>query len=301
MLSVQNLTKRFGNLAAVSNASFEVPEGTTTLLLGPNGAGKTTIIKCIVGLLKYEGFISVDGMDASKDGPAVRSRIGYVPQQSAYYEDLSAEDQASFVAKLKGSTTEEVERKLKQVDLWQHRHLRIREFSSGMRQRLGIALALLKDPRFLIFDEPTSNVDLRGQLEFRVMLSELAKANKTILITTHLSGLDEYADRAIVMSNGRIVANGAPLDLLSGLGVSDVVYVRTKLEDGDKAVSVLQGMGVHTPTKRDEWIEFSVPPERKIEAIELLVSSGILVKDLIIEPTKIESEYIRLLNEGNRN
>ncbi len=283
---------------AVSNASFEIPKGATTLLLGPNGAGKSTIIKCIMGLLNYKGVINVDGLDATKDGQAVRSRVGYVPQQSAYYENLSVLSEARFVARLKGSNAGEVEERLKQVDLWKNRQLRVKELSSGMRQRLGIALAVLKEPSLLIFDEPTSNVDLRGQLEFQTLLRDFAKAGKTILITTHLSGLDENADNAVVMTNGRIVANGPPRDLLSKMGVSDVLYLKAKKEDEERAISLLRGLGVDTFNRKDEWIEFSVSPERKVEALGVLIRGGVQIRDLIIEPTKIESEYLRLL-EGD--
>src|SRR5712691_957647 len=119
MLEVSNLEKEYKNVRAVSGVSFVVERGSATLLLGPNGAGKTTIIRCIMGLLRFKGQIKVDGFDVLADGEKTRSRIGYVPQELSLYDSLSVEEEARFVARLKGAKEQEIPERLRQVNLWE--------------------------------------------------------------------------------------------------------------------------------------------------------------------------------------
>src|SRR2546425_67744 len=163
LLEVEHLTKNFGKFTALNEVSLQIRDGNTVLLLGPNGAGKTTLIRCVMGLLHFRGKITLDSLDARTDGIDLREKIGYVPQQSSYYENLRILDQGRYIAGLKKASFEELKKKLETVGLWNVRTRHVKSLSSGMKQRLGLALALLNDPPFLIFDEPTSNVDMTGQ------------------------------------------------------------------------------------------------------------------------------------------
>src|SRR5579872_5998645 len=199
ILEVTHLRKKFGKFAAVDDVSFSVAKGSRVLLLGPNGAGKSTIIKCVMGLLSFSGEIHADGVDAKRDSEEARKRIGYIPQQLAYYENLTVYDQTLFICKLKKAKIAKIQENLQKVDLWEHRKKKVKSLSQGMKQRLGIAIALLSEPPLLIFDEPTVNVDLKGQLDFQATAERLAGEGKTVLIVTHYPGFGDFANDAIVM------------------------------------------------------------------------------------------------------
>jgi len=166
-----------------------------------------------------------------------------------------------------------------------------------MRQKLGISLALIRDPPLLMFDEPINNVDLKGQLEFRETIQELSKQGKTVLVATHLSGLSEFVSTAIVLHKGKIVAQGTPAELLSKMNAADTLYLRVP---GGEAQKVLEMIGTslgHKVTRSEEWLVFSLPPGMKATVLREILEAGYNVKDLIIEPSTIESRYVKLLGE----
>ena len=307
MLTVTNLTKTFGKFKALDGVSFTVEDGEAALLIGPNGAGKTTMVKCALGLLRYKGNIVVAGKNVFNDGGKARAKIGYVPQQLAFGYDSSVEEQAYFIAKLKKAPKQEAVDALKEAHLWEIRRRKATSLSHGMRQKFAISMAMLTDPPMLIFDEPINNIDLRGQLEFRSRVIELKKRGKTLLIATHLSGLSEFMATAIVLAKGRIVAQGTPGDLLTKMNAADTLYVRVKEEDGPKVVQMVESRFEHRPDAEErtghrvrqnaDWLVFSLPPGMKADVLKQIQESGIEIKDLIIEPSTIESQYVKLLGE----
>jgi len=168
-----------------------------------------------------------------------------------------------------------------------------------MRQKLGIALALINDPPLLIFDEPINNVDLQGQLEFRKTVQELTKEGKTILISTHLSGVSELVGWAIVLHKGKVVAQGTPQELLAKMSAADTLYLRVSNAEAAKVLELVGSYG-STVSRNDEWIVFSLPPGTKGRLLEQIIGAGLTIKDLIIEPSTIESRYVRLLEQVAR-
>lgn len=298
LLKVEGLTKFYGDFSALKNVSFEVKQGSTTLLIGPNGAGKTTIIKCIMGLLNFRGKILLEEHDARRDGPAIRNMIGYVPQESAYYENLSVLGQSRLIGKLKNAVEEKIAEKLRMVNLWEVRGRPVRSLSSGMKQRLGIALALLTDPPFLIFDEPTSNIDLRGQLEFQALLQEFSGQGKTILITTHLTGLDRYAEKVVLLDSGRIIATGSPEQLLASLGATDTVFIKPESSELSRASEILKKNGAADVRLEGGWLLFSARSAEKSKLVATIIESGISIEDMVIQPRDVGSEYLKLMGAG---
>jgi len=294
LLSVSHLTKNFGKFTALNEVSFEVNDGDVLLLLGPNGAGKTTAIRCILGLLNFRGQIKLDSLDARGDGVLLREKIGYVPQQSSYYENIRILDQGRLMARFKKASFGELKSKLEMVGLWSVNNRQVKSLSSGMKQRLGIALALLNDPPLLIFDEPTSNVDLSGQLEFQGLLQRFSGEGKTMLITTHLTGLDRYVDEVVVLDSGKIVAKGSPQQLLARLGATDTVFIRLELAEIPEALSLLNQNGFGAVTTKEDWLLFSVSTAEKAKLLGILSAHSLVVKDIVIQPRDIESEYLRL-------
>ena len=297
MLAVEHLTKNYGKFTALDNVSFTVEEGSSVLLIGPNGAGKTTIIKSILGLLYYTGRITVDSTDMARHGATARAKVGYVPQQLTFGYNTAIDEQAHFMSALRGGSKEDGDEALKQASLWDIKKRKVNSLSHGMRQKMGLALALVKDPPLLIFDEPINNVDLEGQLEFRSTIEGLSKKGKTILVATHLSGLSEIVGKAIVLQRGKVIAQGTPQELLARMNAADTVYLRVDAEQIPKVMGLIEASIGQEARKSNEWIVFSVPPARKTELIIEINSAGYKIKDIIIEPSSIESQYVRLFKQ----
>ncbi|MGE0480580.1 MAG: nitrous oxide reductase family maturation protein NosD [Phycisphaerae bacterium] len=211
VVEIRDLTKRFGRQTAVDKLSLAVAPGEALALWGTNGAGKTTVIKCILGLHRYQGSIRVLGVDARRRGRDARRLLGYVSQELSFYDDWSVIETTRLFAALKrvpGGRASEV---LGQVRLGEHAHKRVCELSGGMKQRLALAVALLADPPVLLLDEPTSNLDAGGRRAFFDLLRSLKSARKTILFTTHRADeVTGLADRVITLERGRVVRADAP-------------------------------------------------------------------------------------------
>ncbi|MFI5421537.1 MAG: ABC transporter ATP-binding protein [Nitrososphaerales archaeon] len=297
ILEVSHLRKNFGKFYAVDDVTFSIAKGSRVLLLGPNGAGKSTIIKCVMGLLNFSGQIYADGVDAHKDSEEARKRIGYIPQQMAYYDNLSVYDQTLFICKLKKANTTKIEENLKKVNLWEHRKKKVRSLSQGMKQRLGIAIALLSEPPLLIFDEPTVNVDLKGQLDFQATAERLASEGKTVLDVTHYPGFGDFANDAIVMNKGKIVAHGTPAELMKEVRSRDAIYVKLDALANGGAIKLMEDAGAENVGMDGEWIVGYISPSNKVRVIGSLIKSNYVVQDLVIEPANIDSEYFKLFEQ----
>lgn len=267
------------------------------LVLGPNGAGKTTLIKCIMDMIRFDGKLTVVGIDVKRDSTQAKSHIGYVPQNYAFYEAISVHDHAILSTRLKRVGKAEAEEKLKAVDLWHVRKRKVRALSDGMKQRLAIALAMIADPPILILDEPTSNVDLRGQLEFQALLQELVREGKTLLTTTHLTGLGELATKAMILDHGKQIALGAPADLLTNLSLDDVLHTRVPTGQVKDVLAMMQGEGAKEAEAEGEWVTAALPSGVKLKVIKRLLEGSFDVQDLLVERSRIESEYIKIIRE----
>ena len=296
MLHVDAVTKVYGRKPALNGVSLDVPEGVHMLVLGPNGAGKTTLIKCIMGLIRYKGKIQVKGIDTRKDPKKARSLIGYVPQSYALYDSISVMEHSRLTARLKGVGTSEIEQILTTVGMLEFRNKKVRELSSGMRQRVGIALALIGNPPFLILDEPTSNVDMRGRFEFQKILDGLLHQGKTMLSTTHFAGLGEMATNVAIIDQGKVVAVGNPATLLSNLKSTSTLYLRLKTPDATRAIEILRASGATEIRDEENWTAVTLPTGNRMNAITSLIRAGVPLDDMIFDRVAIESEYLKFLN-----
>lgn len=208
-LVVRNLTRQFGVKRAVDGVSLTLTEGITGLL-GANGAGKTTLMRMLCGILKpTAGNIALDGVDVSSED--YRSVLGYLPQDFGYYPDFTGMDFLLYLAALKGLSHSHARRKaaelLELVSLQDVRKKKIRTYSGGMKQRLGIAQALLNDPRLLIVDEPTAGLDPKERVRFRNLIAGLGEGAIVLLSTHIVSDVEKIADRMLIMSESRIILN----------------------------------------------------------------------------------------------
>jgi ABC-type multidrug transport system ATPase subunit len=223
MLSIRDLAYLYPNgTRALGGVTLELPAGMFGLL-GPNGAGKSTLMRCIATLqTPQSGSIRFDGIDVLADPAALRRVLGYLPQDFGVYPRVSAFDMLDHLAVLKGYAArgerrDAVERLLRQVNLWEVRRKAIAGFSGGMRQRFGIAQALLGDPRLIIVDEPTAGLDPEERNRFLNLLAEIGQ-NVVVILSTHIvEDVAELCPRMAILAGGRIVADGAPADLTGAL------------------------------------------------------------------------------------
>ena len=218
MIVIRNLVKRFGTIVAVNHLNMDVYRGEIYALLGPNGAGKTTTVRMLMGLIKpSSGEIYVDGIDVVRKPHLVKKRVGYVPQFFSLYSDLTVVENLDFLGRIYGMTHEERRRRinelLKTVELTRHRDVLAGNLSGGLKRRLGLAAALIHDPKLLILDEPTAGVDPPLRRAFWRLFKDLKEAGKTILVTTHYMDEAEHADRIGLISAGKLRAVGTPREI----------------------------------------------------------------------------------------
>lgn len=210
-LCIDRLTKQYKNKIAVDRVSLQLTNGVYGLL-GANGAGKTTFMRMLCGILKpTSGTVTFDGMDVSSE--EYRAELGYLPQDFGYYPDFNGMDFLLYMASLKGLTKTEAKRKSKKllelVSLSDVAKKKIATYSGGMKQRLGIAQALLNDPKIIILDEPTAGLDPKERVRFRNLIKELGTESIVLLSTHIVSDIEHIADTVLMMKAGQIVFNGS--------------------------------------------------------------------------------------------
>ncbi len=283
MIQFSHLTKRFGKFTAVDDLSFAVQPQQAVALWGPNGAGKTTAIKCLLGLLRYDGQILVDGQNAHKQGKAVRRQLGYVPQELAFYNDLSALDTARFYARLKRVPVSRANEVLAEVGLAEHGDKPVGALSGGMKQRLALGLALLADPPVLVLDEPTSNLDAAGRDQFLHLLAGVRSAGKTVLFTSHrIEEIEALADQVLVMERGSMVATCPAGELAQQLGLRTQIKLRLPSELIEQALVVLQRGGFQA-ARNGHGVQVDVLPGAKAAPILALREAAIDVVDFEVQ------------------
>ncbi|MBI5285776.1 MAG: ABC transporter ATP-binding protein [Chloroflexi bacterium] len=215
MLHITNLGKQYRKLRVLTDVSFDVAPGSVIALLGANGAGKTTTLKCILGVMPFDGAVEVDGISVRKHGKDARRRIGYVPQSAVLNDGDTCREALEFLAELKGAPRSRVDEMLALVNLGEQRDVAVGHLSGGMRQRLALAGALLADPPLLLLDEPTASLDIESRMEFHRLILRLRDEGKTIILSTHFfDHLEELASRVLILDSGRLAFDGS-LDELS--------------------------------------------------------------------------------------
>jgi ABC-2 type transport system ATP-binding protein len=252
MIEVRNLTKKFGDFAAVDDVSFEVSAGEIFAFLGPNGAGKTTTIKILTTLLSpTSGTLAVDGLDPTQRQNEVRKRIGIVFQDPSLDQDLTARENMELHGVLyhvpRKLRRERIETLLKGFELWDRRDSFVKEFSGGMRRRLEIARGLLHTPRILFLDEPTLGLDPQSRNQLWTHVRELNKTEGvTVFLTTHyMDEADRVASRIAVIDHGKIVATGSSAELKARTGkesLEDAFLALTGTALRDESVGAAERM-----------------------------------------------------------
>lgn len=264
MISVQNVSKKFGDLTAVDQVSFEIKRGEVVGFLGPNGAGKSTTMRMITGFLTASsGKIRIDGQDIVEHPILAKNKIGYLPESAAIYTEMEVTDYLTFMGKMRGLKGQLFRDRLKFVvkecQLKSVLGRKIHDISKGFRQRVGLAQALIHDPEILILDEPTVGLDPNQIVEIRELIKEIGKS-KTILLSTHI--LPEVAgtcQRVLIINRGKIVLDGHPENLSTG------EQKKTRYRVGIRGeLAAIQREFCHLPESFDVVVESSVDDRHQL-------------------------------------
>lgn len=207
-IEVKNITKYYQNQKALDNVSFEIDKGEIVGFLGPNGAGKSTMMKIITGFIEASiGEVFLEGLNVEEETLAAQRLLGYLPESNPLYKEMYVREYLAFIADVHGVAKSEIEVCVKKVGLLPEAHKKIQELSKGYQQRVGIAAAIIHDPKVLILDEPTTGLDPNQLIEIRELIKEIGK-DKIILFSTHiLQEVEAVCDRVLVIKNGVIVAD----------------------------------------------------------------------------------------------
>ncbi len=296
VISVENLTRRFGDFVAVDHINFEVGAGEVVGYLGPNGSGKTTTIRMLLGLLEpSDGKATVLGFDAFKQSEQVRTRAGYMSQKFAIYDDLTVLENLTFYGGVYGITDRaRIQRTLELVGLTGHESTLTRSLSGGWRQRLALGIALVHEPKLLFLDEPTSGVDPTARRAFWDLIYELAEGGVTILVTTHYMDEAEYCERVGIMRDGKLLAMDTPSKLKETIIPGDVWEVYADpLQAGLAVLPGVEGV-LRVGLAGDHLRTITERGKKKEELINALERKGVKVKDIVVGEPTLEDVFISL-------
>ncbi|TDW21624.1 ABC transporter ATP-binding protein [Kribbella kalugense] len=286
LVEVSGLTKRYGDTLAVDGVDLTVLPGEVYGFLGPNGAGKTTTLRILTGLIApTSGTVRVLG---GRPGQAdVLRRTGSMIESPAFYPYLSGLDNLRLLAEYAGVARQRIDEVLELVDLADRAKDRFSTYSLGMKQRLGVAAALLKDPELVILDEPTNGLDPAGMRDMRRLIRELGTDGRTVLLSSHLLGeVQQICDRVGIINSGRMVAEHN-VDELRG---EQELVVRANPKDQAQAILTRFG-SVH---QYDDTLRVKVTPDRAAEVNRVLVEAGIAVSELRSTERALEDVFFEL-------
>jgi ABC-2 type transport system ATP-binding protein len=303
MIRVTDLTKSYGARLAVDNLNFEARQGEILGFLGPNGAGKTTTMRILTGYMPpTSGTATIAGYDVMNESLEVRKRVGYLPETVPLYTDMTVSSYLKFMADLRHlpNADEAVSESLEQVGLTDRAEGYIGNLSKGMRQRVGLAQALLHKPEVLILDEPTIGLDPAQILEVRKLIQDVGK-ERTVLLSTHiLSEAQQICDRILIINHGKIVVEDTPENLQSKLAGAQRVHLKVRGEADDLAtkISKLQGMQ-EVKVQPDGSIEFQFAPGKDLrpEVAKLTIESKYDLLELRPINLSLEEIFLQLTRE----
>ena len=308
VISIKNLTRKFGEKAAVDNLSLEVHAGEVFGFLGHNGAGKTTTVRLLNGVLEaHSGNMSVLGLDPLTDGPALRARSGVLTEAISLDNRLTARDNLLIYADIFGVPREIVTSRvaglLKFFDLREYADERVSTFSTGMRQRLALARTLLHDPEILFLDEPTSGLDPIAAHQVNELIASMSREKgRTVFLCTHnLVEAQKLCDRVAVLEHGRVMASGTPAELARQYVRRLDVDIETAPEQIDIAMTILSNASSLTrglPRQTNHHITLTAAGHEAIpDLMTLLVSQGIRVYRIAAQEPTLEDVYFALHGE----
>ena len=300
VLEVQNLSKNYNNIKAVSNLSLSVQEQMIYGILGPNGSGKTTTLGMLLGVINPNQGTYSWFDNGTKDEN--RKRIGSLLETPNFYPYLTAEQNLGVTAKIKEITdaSAEIENVLKLVDLYERRNSKFKTFSLGMKQRLAIASALIGSPEVLVLDEPTNGLDPQGIAEIRDLIIEIGRNGKTIIIASHiLDEIEKICTHCAILKNGKLLRTGTIKEIIGNeentliqIGAKDLLHL-------EKIVSENPEMSVYKKTEENSGLIIRVQKKTSAEQInQYFFDKGIVLNELIVYNESLENQFLDIIKEG---
>lgn len=296
VIEAVGVVKRFGTQNAVDGVDLRVEKGELFGLIGHNGAGKSTLFRMMLGLLEpTAGEIRILGQTVHGAAfRSVRRGVGYLPENVVFYDNLSGAETLAYLARLKGVGEAQCAPLLGRVGLAGAARKRVSEYSKGMRQRLGLAQALLGKPALLFLDEPTTGLDPEAIREFYVLLAELRAEGVTMILSSHiLSEIQERVSALAILRNGRIQASGTVQSLREGLSLPVKIHAQLQAGASSSALRTrLYALGVDGITQDAATLAFSCPRALKLAALAALMLEPDLLHDLHVQEPSLEDVYL---------
>ena len=301
MIQVKNLTKRFGGFVALDSVSLDIKEGETFALLGPNGSGKTTSLKCVVGLTHpTAGQILVGGIDVWSRAREARRLVSYLPQRVSFHDSLTAREILEFYCRLRKIPLSRIEETLGAANFRFNGFTEkaVSEFSGGMVQRLGLAVACLPDAPVLVLDEPTISLDPEGAIRFREFLASLKREGKTILFSSHmLADVEQLADRVAILVGGRVVALQSIAELREQLMRSSRMRIVHVNPEG-RLLEAARSSGADEAALEGDSLMFTSRAEDRLDILHAIEAAGGQIARFATEELSLEAIYMRYIREG---
>jgi ABC-2 type transport system ATP-binding protein len=307
LIETENLTRKFGDLTAVDNVSLKVNEGEVFGFLGPNGAGKTTTVRMLCCLIsKTSGDARVAGYDVGNEADALKIRklIGLMPDNVGLYESLSAYDNLDFYGKLYDRTEqqrkESIQRFLTMLGLWERKDVAVGTYSKGMKQKLGIACALIHDPQILFMDEPTANLDPESAKVVRDFILELKKEKRTIFLNTHnLDEAQRICDKIAIL-NTKLMAVGTPEELERSVSARKTVVQLPEVNEAILNALRKLPFGNMEVDGNKLTLEVKNPETDNIAIVDAIYQAGGHVESVTVVGSTLEDAYLKLVRRDSK-
>jgi ABC-2 type transport system ATP-binding protein len=298
VIEVDKLTKRYGDLLAVNDISFTVNKGEVFALLGPNGAGKTTTVEIMDTIrTPTSGKVTLLGMDVTKNKHDIVHRIGVLPQGFSSFDRITVRETLQYYSRLFSGMNSDVDELIELVNLKDKAKEQYKNLSGGLRQRLGIAIALVNNPEVVFLDEPTTGLDPRARREVWEVLQGLKKKGKTVILTTHyMEEAELLADTVAIISKGEIIAMGPPGELIK----NNTNYLVLTLQSGDESVfGVVQKMGFEPVLSNHKDIKVRVEhTDDVLKILNAIRDAGALYRGLDVRNPNLEEVFLKMTGEA---
>lgn len=301
VIEIKNLTKRFKNLVAIDGLNLNVFQGDVFGFLGPNGAGKSTTIRMLLTLIKPDsGNIKIFGKNLQKERLEILKNVGSIVEKPDFYGYLSAYKNLEILGRISGIDVDKnlIMKNLEIVGLASRYKSKVKTFSHGMKQRLGIAQALLHNPDLIILDEPTTGLDPMGMKEIRDLIIHLSKElKKTIFLSSHLlNEVEMVANRMIIINKGKTIVEGEVKELLN----KNRLYVTIEVENGDFALDIIKNSRWNESIRNqiNNTIEFNIDSKEIPLLNKYLVENGVMINS-IIPKRSLEEYFLNITNEAS--
>lgn len=302
VLEIKNVSKYFGNTKVIDNISLEVKNGEIYGFLGPNGAGKTTTIKMILGLLSIDGgTIVVNGYDREKSFEKAMENIGGIVENPDMYDYMTGRENLKLFARIRNIKKERIDEVIKLVDMEKAADTKVKKYSLGMKQRMGLALTLLHSPKVLILDEPTNGLDPAGIKSLRDTLKKIAKEEQTaIFVSSHiLAEMQAMCDRVAMIKNGKIIKVSDLQTLLKNEDDENAEFV-IKVKQQDKAIELIKKELTENVEKINNEIVVKYKKDGASKINKLLVTNDIDVESIVEKETTLEDIFFDTTGEEGK-